>query len=289
MNSESAPRRALLLAVAAVALAATSSTSLGAQGAKRGPPLNPSVALPTGMPMPKTPKMPTTFEGLFAERSDRAVRALGYLRCVRNTMGAIEAGLLGRVPRAWLLVCVEHKDEWRGVFTEAAEDVQGGLRVMGQFSLKEGRATSTPIDTNRVVSAARSLVRGHLRTAAGRGEVRVHAAGPAAGRLQRGVVPPDAGQPGARGGRRGLAHPDDRRRHPRARAFRSTPAIRTFAVDRAAPELVLESPEDRVPLLSELMIAHLALDGKSRVVLRTRQYESVFSRGSRAPQHTPRR
>lgn len=239
--------------------------------------------------MPKTPKMPTTFEGLFAERSDRAVRALGYLRCLRNTMGAVEAGLLGRVPRAWLLVCVEEKDEWRGVFTESADDAQGGLRVMGQFSMKDGRPTTAPIDTNRVVSAARSLVRGISAPMPGGGAHQFMPLVlpqdgynevwflPMPGSPSRVVVGGDSLIQMTADGVRELGH------------SRSTPAIRTFAIDRTNAPLVLESAEDRVPLLSELMVAHLALDGKERVVMRTKQYESTFSRGSRTPRHSPRK
>lgn len=286
MKIETGARRALASALAALGFLAVSGASLVAQGAKQGPPTNPGMAVPKGMPVPKTPKVPTTFEGLFAERSDRAVRALGYLRCLRNTMGAVEAGFMGRVPRAWLLVCVEQNDEWRGVFTESADDA-GGLRVMGQFSMKDGRPTTASIDTNRVVSAARSLIRGISAPVPGSGKFEhiplvLPQDGynevwflPMPNNPSRVVVGGDSLIQMTADGVRELGH------------SRSTPAIRTFAIDRAAGSLLLESTEDRVPLLSELMVAHLALDGKERVVVRTKQYESTFSRGSRTPRHSP--
>lgn len=289
MKINTGAARVLTSALVAAALVAASSAELAAQGAKQGPPTNPSVTLPKGMPMPKTPKMPTTFEGLFAERSERAIRALGYLRCLRNTMGAVEAGLMGRVPRAWLLVCVEQKDEWRGVFTEVAEDSDAGLRVVGQFSMKDGRPTTSAIDTNRVISAARSLVRGASAPVPGGGKYEfLPLVLPQDGYVEvwflpmptspsRVVVGGDSLIQMSADGVRELGH------------SRSSPAIRTFAIDRTNAPFALESTEDRVPLLSELMVAHLALDGKERVTVRTKQYESTFTRGSRTPRHTPRK
>ena len=72
---------------------------------------------------------------------------------------------------------------------------------------------------------------------------------------------------------------------------RSAPSIRELALPTNGAAYVLESAEDRIPLLSELVASRLALDFVPQVAVRTRQYESLLTRArlkSRQWKHTHR-
>ena len=120
-------------------------------------------AIPKSAAMPKPPaqtlpdftKVPTTFEGLFAERESRAVDVLGYLRCLEATVNALRAGTLGGVERGWSLTCIKQRNEWRGIFGELI-DTPPGMRVKVQFALRtpgptpktrRGMVVRDPVDT----------------------------------------------------------------------------------------------------------------------------------------------
>ena len=72
---------ALLVSAACAALSVLSAQSAGT--AKQPPPLPPD--------LPAFAPVPTTFEGLFAERDARALDVLGYLRCIEATVAALRA------------------------------------------------------------------------------------------------------------------------------------------------------------------------------------------------------
>jgi hypothetical protein len=52
---------------------------------------------------------------------------------------------------------------------------------------------------------------------------------------------------------------------------------------------VIESVEEEIPLVSELLAARLALTRVHEVRIRTKRYESVISNTTRKWAHTPRR
>ena len=71
---------ALLVSAACAALSALPAQSAGAA---KQPPLPPD--------LPAFAPVPTTFEGLFAERDARALDVLGYLRCIEATVAALRS------------------------------------------------------------------------------------------------------------------------------------------------------------------------------------------------------
>ena len=283
-------------ALVALATAAALSVPLDAQGAG-GPPRPPRPPmsmprdikdLPPGVTAtPASPRIPTTFDELFAERDSRAVNALAYLRCLRISVRAIQGGALGQVPRGWNLTCVEHKGEWRGVLSELTEDAPGA-RIHRQFALRgTGVVVNDPIDTAMVAGLARALLRGLDSPLPGAGRYEYLPVPlrqptfielwylPVPSVPARAVVGGDSLIQLSIDGTRELGH------------SRSTPPIRTFSVEPGSSYL-LASNEERIPLLSELMVAHMALSVAPDVRVRTTQYESVFSRSSTAVKHVRR-
>lgn len=286
--THAAARLAATLALAVVVLGAGGPSALGAQGAK-GKAVGPGSPLPKPS-IPEGPKVPTTFEELFAERSGRALGALGYLRCMQSTVNALRSGALGDVPRSWTITCVQQGGEWRGVFGELT-DGKPGMRVHLQYALRGtggGMLVSDAVDTARVSGTARALLRGLAAPLPGAGKyeyVPIALAQktfvevlfvPVPGDPSRVVVGGDSVIQMSADGVRELGH------------SRSTPPIRTFAVQPTGDAYLLESREERIPLVSELIVAHLARDMVADVRIRTRQYETALTRGARAPRHVRR-
>ena len=247
----------------------------------------------TGLPesvrksLPSAPPIPSGFDALFGERDARAMDALSYLRCMNVTLRAIQGGALGQVPRSWILTCVEQGAEWRGVFVEFTDD-DPGVKIHRQFALRGGGAVvSDPVDTATVAGIARALVRGLAAPVPGKGQYQylpVPLRQPTFIELWYLPVPSDPSRAVVGGdsliqlsvdGTRELGH------------SRTTPPIRTFAVTPGA-SYVLASKEERIPLLSELMVAHMALSVAPDVRVRTTQFESIFSRSSTAVKHVRR-
>ena len=121
-------------------------------------------AAPPAQKLPDFTKVPTTFEGLFAERESRAVDVLGYLRCLEATVNALRAGALGGVERGWSLTCIKQKNEWRGIFGELT-DTPPGMQVKVQFALRtpgptpnarSGMVVRDPVDTVMASGTARA-------------------------------------------------------------------------------------------------------------------------------------
>jgi hypothetical protein len=239
------------------------------------------------------PKVPETFEGIFAARDARAQDALDYLRCMQATVTALQAGALGQVPRSWSITCVQQGTEWRGVFGELTDGAPG-MRVHLQYALRTngsggaGLLVRDAIDTARVNGTARALLRG-LAAPLPRGgsaefvPIALAQTGftevwflPVPGNPSRVVVGGDSLIQMSSDGTRELGH------------SRSTPPLRQFAIAPSAPTYTLESTEDRVPLLSELVIARMALGMVPEVHVRTNQYDSILTRAASAWKHVRR-
>lgn len=243
--------------------------------------------MPPGMKLPTSPKVPTTFAELFAERDARALHALAYMRCLQNTLRGVQSGLLGQVPRAWLMTCVQQGEEWRGVFSELTEQAPG-ITVHAQFAVRStGMAVRDPVDTALVAGVTRAMLRG------------VAAPMPGAGTHQYMPVPlpqktfievwfvpvPTSPSTAVVGGDSLIQMSIDGTRE--LGHSRAAPPIRTLAVT-SGTEYLLKSTEERIPLLSELMVAHMALSLSPEVRVRTYQMESIFARGATPVRHETR-
>ena len=251
----------------------------------KGPPPMRAPKLP---PLPKTPRIPDTFEELFAYRDIRAQAALDYLRCMQSTITALRTGGLGRVPTAWSITCLQQGKEWRGVFGELI-DAPPGMHVHLQYAMRgNGAVVTDPVDTARVNGTARALLRGLSAPLAHSTSyefvpIPLPQAGyvevwfiPLPGNPTRVLVGGDSLIQMSRDGGRELGH------------SRTTPAVRMLAIEPAGPSYTLQSTEERVPLLSELVIARMALGLVPEVHVRTYQYDSVITRTSDAWTHTRR-
>jgi hypothetical protein len=256
---------------------------LGAQGSTTSPPVRvPVKSGPTGGPdlskLPKTPKVPVTFEGLFAERDARATDAMGYLRCLQETVNALRAGALGMVPRDWSMTCVRQGSEWRGVFGSLRD---GTIDVKLQYALRGTRKmlTTDRVDTARVNGTARALLRGLSAPLPGAGKyefIPIPLAQsqfvevwflPVPGTPSQAIVGGDSLIQMSTDGMRELGH------------GRNTPPIRVLTVPVSGTTWTMPSLEERIPTVSELVVAHMALDLVPEVRVQTRQYESVLARG----------
>ena len=228
--------------------------------------------------------MPETFEGLFAERDRRARAAVGFLRCLQGTVNALRGGALGNVPREWAITCIEQGREWRGVFGQLTES---GIDVRLQYAFRgdRGMLTTDAIDTARVNGTARALLRGLSAPLPGAGRYEFT---PVPVPLDKFVevwflpVPGDAAGVVVGGdsliqmtadGVRELGHGT------------STPPIRRLTRPQAVPYWTVPSLEERIPAVSELVAAYLALDLVPEVRIRTRQYESTLRRGAQGWTH----
>lgn len=255
--------------------------SLGAQGATVRP-APPAGQGPPGPPdlskLPKTPKIPTTYDGLFAERDARATDAMGYLRCMQETVNGLRAGSLGMVPRDWSLTCIRQGAEWRGVFGILRD---GTIDVKLQYAMRGTRKmlTMDRVDTARVNGTARALLRGLAAPLPGAGRqefipiplpqgqfIEVWFL-PVPGTPSRAVVGGDSLIQMSTDGMRELGH------------GRSTPPIRVLTVPVSGASWTLESMEQGIPTVSELVVARMALDLVPEVRVQSQQYESVLVRG----------
>ncbi|WP_310570570.1 hypothetical protein [Gemmatimonas sp.] len=273
-------------AVSVLPAQATGGTTGGATGGSK-----PKATAPK-LPAQKLPdftKVPTSFEGLFAERESRAVDVLGYLRCLEATVNALRAGALGGVERGWSLTCIKQKNEWRGIFGELT-DTPPGMQVKVQFALRNpgptpdsrsGMVVRDPVDTVLASGTARALLRGLAATAPGNGLgqfVPVALAQknftevwfvPSANRPERAVVGGDSLIQMSSDGMRELGHAS------------STPKMRVVSIPMGGSTYTLESSEDRIPLLTELMLARLAIDVLPEVRVRTREYDAILTRSTK--------
>jgi hypothetical protein len=271
------------------AFAATAEAQSDPTKAKAQPPAGPSDKMLEAMKskIPTSPRIPTAFTELFDERDARAMDALNYLRCLSVTLRAIKVGALGLVPREWVITCVEQKNEWRGVFVDLSSE-DGTARVRKQFALRDnGKVVTDPVDTAKAAGIARALVRGTTAPTPGAGK---HEFLPVPLPQKTFIevwflpVPQDPSRATVGGdsliqmnadGTRELGH------------SRTTAPIRTIAVS-PGESYALKSLEERIPLISELMLAHMALSIAPEVRVRTNQYESIFTRGDAPVKHVQR-
>jgi len=279
---------ALALSAACAATSVLPAQTTG--GATGGAQANAAVApQPPAQKLPEFTKVPTTFEGLFAERESRAVDVLGYLRCLEGTVNALRAGALGGVERGWSLTCIKQNNEWRGIFGELI-DGPPGMRVKVQFALRNpgptpntrsGMVVRDPVDTAMASGTARALLRGLAATAPGNGlgqfvPVTLSQKNftevwfvPSANSPERAVIGGDSLIQMSRDGMRELGHAS------------STPKMRVVSIPVGGTTYTLESSEVRIPLLTELMLAHLAIDVLPEVRVRTREYDAILTRATR--------
>ena len=239
--------------------------------------------------LPDFTKAPTTFEGIFAERETRAVDVLGYLRCLEATVNALRAGALGAVERGWSLTCLKQNNEWRGIFGELT-DTPPGMRVKVQFALRNpgptpnshsGLVVRDPVDTVLASSMARALLRGLAATTPGNGLgqfvpvtltqkkfIEVWFV-PSANTPDRAVIGGDSLIQLSSDGMRELGH------------TANAPKMRVISIPVGGSTYTLESSEASAPLLTELMLAHLAIDLLPEVRVRTREYDAILTRSTR--------
>jgi hypothetical protein len=263
-------RRGVLLLPLVSLLVLPPRASMGAQppaGAAQAPP-----------PLPVTPKVPTSHAGLFAARDARAVAAIGYLRCFQGAVTALRTGALGQVPTGWSIACLQQGREWRAVFGELTEEAPG-FAVRRQLALRgDGAVVTDPVDTARAGGVARALLRGLSAPVPGRGVAEFV---PLV--LHQGTYtevwflspPADPARVAVGGdsliqmnkeGLRELGH------------SKRTPPVRLVSVPTTGERWTLGSAEVTLPLLSELMVAHMAADLIPEVTVRTQRYESTWSR-----------
>lgn len=267
-----------LLGVATRTLDAQQTGATGATGSTAQPPAR----MPGPPPMPKTPLVPTTHEGIFAQRDIRAVEAMGYLRCIERTVGAMRAGSMGTVPEVWELACVHlSRSDWRGVYAEITA-TGAGAAVRAQYALRtDGRSgvVQEAIDTTLVGAVLRAQRRALSVPLPGRGttpfvpvilpqetfmEIYFLPSPMANGRV---IVGGDSIIQMTKDGIRELGH------------SRTSPALRTL--DGPPPRsrtMTITSSEDRVPLVSELFAARELLSVVPEVRVRTKSHESVITR-----------
>jgi hypothetical protein len=228
-------------------------------------------------PPPLLPSLPvpSSYEGLFAERDARAREALAFLTCMEQTARATSSRRPTGAGES--LVCIRQENEWRGVvaaLTEAAP----GARVIRQFAMR-GTAVpvSVPIDTATVSRVARALRRGVAAPLPSQGQVPFAPVAllqptftevwflplPSMTRL---TVGGDSVIQMTTDGMRELGHAS------------RTPPIRAVTAPTTGP-FVIQSTADRLPLVSELLAAHVALPTVGEVRIRGRDRESVLRRG----------
>lgn len=263
------------------------SSTARAQAAGKIPPTKPPAGqqgLPDLSKLPKSIKVPETFEGLFAERDERSKTAIGYLRCMQSTIGALQSGRLGNVPKDWSITCVEEKGEWRGVFGQLTD---GSIDVKLQVAYRGANAaiTSAAIDTARVNGTARALLRGLAAPLPGNGKYEFTPIPMSQGTFvevwflpvpsdpTKAIVGGDSLIQMSADGVRELGH------------ARDTPPIRLMPVPLNVPTWTLMSIEQRIPSLSELIVARMALDIVPEVHVLTNQYESVLTRAAKGWTH----
>ncbi|MBL0937917.1 MAG: hypothetical protein IBJ03_03420 [Gemmatimonadaceae bacterium] len=239
------------------------------------PPGSPGAARPNP---PQGPPVPTTFEGLFAERDLRARGALQYMQCLQETTQAARNGALGDMSPSWSIACVPQGNEWRGAVVELITK-DPGVRVHRQWALRgSGMAVRDRVDTTLVSSVAYAMERGMSVVRPGRGVADfmpialVHSGYsevwflPALGNSARPVVGGDSVIQMKQDGTGELGH------------AKNTPPIRTLTAPTANVPWTIVSSEERVPLISELIAARRGVAVAGEVRLRTKDYDSVLRR-----------
>jgi hypothetical protein len=233
------------------------------------------------------PKMPVGFNGIFQHRDQRATDVLQYMQCMNTTVAAEQQGILGNVPDNAVLVCLREKNEWRGVFGVMRNDSTGFV-VQAQFALRgNGVRTTDRVDTLRAGAIARALLRGlntPVRGAPRNAFTPVPLHYDAYMEIWFVPVQNSATQLFVGGDSLIQLTVDGRREHGH---FAKSPPVRGLPIPRGLTYLI-QSNEDEIPLISELMVARMALTRVPEVRIRTKKYESVLSAKTPRWVHTPR-
>jgi hypothetical protein len=230
--------------------------------------------------LPKTPKMPTGDQEIFTQRDARARNVLGYFDCLTRTVKASRDGLLGTVPAAAMLVCVQENSEWRGVVAEPVNRMPG-VAVRAQYAMRgKGVLVRDAVDTFTVLATAR----GQRRAV----QAKAVSSGPAS--LSPVVLPYDSylevlyvPVPGATnttlfvGGDSIIQMaPDGSRELGHSRA---APPITPLTVNTGkSGEALIQSTQPQVPLVSELVAARSLLPRYRVVKLQSGDYTFTLTR-----------
>lgn len=278
------PRRCVLSGL--LLLAVMSGAAAAAAQARPGGPPPGAKRIPGKIPdsiaarLPKTPKMPTSDQEIFAQRDARARNALGYFDCLTRTVKASREGLLGTVPSGAVLVCVQENDEWRGVVAEPVNRMPG-VAVQAQYAMRgRGLVVREPVDTFTVLVTARGQRRA----------VQAKAVTSGAGSLAPVVLPYESyveilyvPVPGATnstlfvGGDSIIQMaPDGSRELGHSRA---APPMTPLTVNTGKTgEALIQSTQPQVPLVSELVAARVLLARFRVVRLQSGAYTFTLTR-----------
>lgn len=233
------------------------------------------------------PAMPKGFSGLFTLRDSRALDMMQYMHCMNTTIASAQQGMLGSIPENALVVCIKQKNEWRGVFGTLDAD-RITFAVLGQVAIR-GVAikTTEALDTAASAAVARAMMRGAVSPTRGSSTISFTMVPlrletflevwfmPVQNSATRMYVGGDSVIQMTPDGRREQGHTT------------KAPAVREVPM-AGGNVFVLESTEEEVPLISELMAARLSLLRVPEVRVRTKKYESVLSNATRKWVHTPR-
>ncbi len=173
------------------------------------------------------------------------------------------------------------------MFAELMDDAPG-IKVHAQFAVRStGMAVRDPIDTVKVNGVVRAMLRGIAAPLPGGGKYQFMPVPlpqktfievwflPVPTTPTAAVVGGDSLIQMSLDGTRELGH------------SRTAPPVRTVEVTPGT-EYLLKSTEERIPLLSELMLAHMALSVASDVRVRTYQKDALFTRGVSTVRHVTR-
>lgn len=234
------------------------------------------------------PKMPEGVVPRFDLRDTRALDMLQYMHCMNTTTAAAKQGVMGAVPDDALVVCVREPNGWRGVAGLLSAD-RSDFRVVSQLALRGTAVRTTErVDTGSAAAIARAMLRGAATPARGGSRYAFTAVPlklptfvevwfmPVQNSATKMYVGGDSLIQMTTDGRREQGH------------FSSSPAVREIPMP-SGQTFVIESVEDEIPLVSELLAARLALTRVHEVRIRTRRYDSVISNTTRKWAHSPRR
>ena len=273
-------RRTWTCSKAVVTLAIVAVASIGISSVAAAQDIPPQINNPF-------PKMPEGVVPRFDLRDSRALDMLQYMHCMNETVGAAKQGRLGTVPSSALIVCVRQPEEWRGVAGQLSADRQD-FRILSQLSLRNRARTTESVDTATAAALARALLRG--AATAERGGTRYSFTAvplkfetfievwfmPVQNSATQMLVGGDSLIQMTTDGKREQGH------------FEKSPKIRELSMP-SGQSYVIESVEDDIPLVSELLAARLALTRVHEVRIRTKKFESVISNTTRKWLHAPRR
>lgn len=233
------------------------------------------------------PKLPEGRAAMFEVRDSRALDMLQYMHCMNSTVAAGESGLLGKLPEGALIVCVKERNEWRGL-VGMLDDERTKFTVSSQFALRgPGMRVTEAIDTTKAAAVARGMIRGISVPAPGGSRYSFTPVPllfqsfvevwfmPVQSNASRFIVGGDSVIQMTADGRREQGHSS------------KAPSIRELPMPSGS-RFVIESTEQEIPLISELLAARLALLRVPEVQVRTKKVDYLLSNATRKWAQTPR-